>query len=426
MEGREILVSPINAIYTRSINDPIAALRLTGRLGRTSIGFITAYDEHTPWIVPFRDYSFPVASDRNSFSNILRIRQSILKDSYIGFLATSRDMKESYSRVAGFDGNVRFLKNYNITFQGLRSWNREPNDTSIFPGREWLQFDDYTSAFDGEKFDGTTYRIRFERTARLWSFTIWHNARSPGFRADNGFIRWNDVRNIGLWTRLDFEPHKWIFERITPLLSIWRRYDYAGNFRKEFIHPGLSITFPRQTNASLTYSLSSEVFMGEKFENIWTVDGSLNTNFSKFISGNVWGQVGKGINYFASPVSLGDIRNISLHLTLINPIPRLLSCFSASRYWLWESDGGEEVYDVTVFRNSTSYQIMKHLSIGLITQYHSASKNIAIYPLLSYEPTPFTVFYLGSNHDLNKFNEPYGYRESDRHIFVKFQYLFDY
>ena len=164
--------------------------------------------------------------------------------------------------------------------------------------------------------------------------------------------------------------------------------------------------------------------MGEKFDNIWTVDGMIHTNFSKFISGGVWGQVGKGIDRWA--IALGDIRNISLWLTLINPIPRLLSGFSASRYWLWETDGGKEVHDATVFQNTTSYQFTRDLSLRLITQYRSDTRNIAIYPLLSYEPTPFTVFYLGSNHNLNKFNEPYGYRESDRHIFVKFQYLFDY
>jgi len=425
MEGSDIFASPINGVYTRSINDPIAALKLTGKFKRTSIGYITAYDKHTPWIVPFRDYSFPITSEMNSYSNILRIRQHILKDSYIGFLTTSRKMEEGFSRVTGIDGNIRFLENYSIKFQGLKSWYKEPADTSIFPGYEWLRFDGHTSAFDGEKFDGTAYKVNLSRGARIWKLDIWHEAFSPTFRADNGFIDKNDFKEMGLWTNLDFWLNKSVFEKFTPEIELWRRYDYTGDIRKECIHPWLNIFFRKQTIISLSYTLSSEVFEDTKFDDIWTIGGQLNTDFSKFISGGVWGQVGKGINYCASPVALGDIRDLSLWLTL-KPTSRFSSSFNSERYWLWESEGGKEAYDVTVFQNKTSYQFTKHFSIRLVTQYQSDNKNIGIYPLLSFELNPFTVFYLGSNHALNKFDEPYGYRERERRIFVKFRYLFEY
>jgi hypothetical protein len=425
MEGSDIFTSPINVIYTRSINDPNGTLKFIGKLKRTSIGYITAYDKHTPWIVPFRDYSFPVTSEKNSFSNILRIKQSILKDSYIGFLATSRDMKNSYSRVTGFDGNIRFLTNYNFIFQGLKSWTKEPGDTTLFAGYSWLNFGKYTSAFDGEKFNGEAYKLELSRGTRYWNFDIWYSAFSPTFRADNGFISRNDFKKVGMWTDLEFHPNKWIFEKISPQIEIWRRYDYIGNFRKEYIYPSFNITFKKQTTVSLFYTLSSEVFRDTKFKDIWTTGGQISTDFSKFVSGGIWGQFGKGINYYASPVDLGDIRDISLWLTL-KPTSRFSSSFSSERYWLWQSEGGKEIYDVTVFQNKTSYQFTKYFSIRLVTQYQSDSKNIGIYPLISFEPNPFTEFYLGSNHTLNKFDRPYGYKESERRIFVKFRYLFEY
>jgi len=425
MEGSDIFGTPINAIYTRSINDPIAALKLTGKVGKTSIGYIGAYDEYTPWVIPFKEYSFPVASEEKSLSNIIRVRQSILEESYIGLLTTSRDINESFSRVAGIDGNIRFLQNYFLEFQVLRSWYNEPADASVFPGYKWLIFEDYTSTFDGEKFTGIAYTIDFSRFAKVWCFRIWNTAFSPTFRADNGFINKNDFKETGIWTSLNFNPNKWIFEKINPQLNLWRRYDYAGNFRKEYIHPSFNITFKKQTAFSLFYTLSSAIFMDTKFDNIWTTGGQISTDFSNLISGGIWGQYGRGINYYASPVALSDICNISLWL-ILKPTSRFSSSFDFERYWLRESEGGKEAYDVTVFQNKTSYQFTKYFSIRLVTQYQSDSKNIGIYPLISFEPNPFTVFYLGSNHALNKFNEPYGYIESERQVFLKFQYFFEY
>jgi hypothetical protein len=40
------------------------------------------------------------------------------------------------------------------------------------------------------------------------------------------------------------------------------------------------------------------------------------------------------------------------------------------------------------------------------------------------EATPFTVFYLGSNHTLEKTNGRYGHKDDDR-IYFKLQYLLE-
>ncbi|NIW80750.1 MAG: hypothetical protein GWN16_15385, partial [Calditrichae bacterium] len=56
-EGSDLYSTWFDAVYTRSINNPIAATKLTGRLNRTSIGFISALDENTPIILPFEEQS---------------------------------------------------------------------------------------------------------------------------------------------------------------------------------------------------------------------------------------------------------------------------------------------------------------------------------------------------------------------------------
>ncbi|OYD15790.1 hypothetical protein CH333_04870 [candidate division WOR-3 bacterium JGI_Cruoil_03_44_89] len=423
MEGSDIFGSPVRAIYTRSVNDPVAALKVTGKLGKTSIGYIGAYDEYTPWVVPFKEYSFSVASEKRSLSNIIRVRRSILKESYVGLLATSRDIDGSFSRVAGVDGYIRFLQNYSIEFQILGSLYREPSDTSIFPGYEWLEFGDYTSAFDGEEFDGLVYTLGFARRARYWGVSVWHEALSPTFRADNGFINRNDCKDAGITSYLSFYINRGIFERLESDIDIARKGDYAGNLMNEYLYPRLSIDFIQQTYLTLWYMLFPSTIWGEtEFNDIWKAGGTLSTNFSKFFSGYIWYQFGKGINYYASPLDLGDFSETSLSLTL-NPTPKFNTSFWSHRYWLWD-DAGEEVYDVTVFENRIAYQFTKYLSLRLITQYNSSDKSLGVYPLMSFELTPFTVFYLGSNHNLYDFEEPYGISETSRQIFLKFQYMF--
>jgi hypothetical protein len=44
--------------------------------------------------------------------------------------------------------------------------------------------------------------------------------------------------------------------------------------------------------------------------------------------------------------------------------------------------------------------------------------------LLAYEPTPFTVFYLGSNHSYNKIGGTYA-SSKDARLFMKMQYLIE-
>ena len=54
-------------------------------------------------------------------------------------------------------------------------------------------------------------------------------------------------------------------------------------------------------------------------------------------------------------------------------------------------------------------------------------KAVDLQPLISYQPNPFTIFYIGSSIDFDE--GPDGYKsfdmlQSNRQIFLKFQYLF--
>ena len=115
-EGSDLFLTPFRTVYTRMINDPQAAVKLVGRVNHLSVGYLSAYDEHSPIIVPFDEYSRSVPSNRSprSFSNIVRGRRAVGTDSYVGLVATDRHHRPAISRSSQSTNGlaVTLLENY--------------------------------------------------------------------------------------------------------------------------------------------------------------------------------------------------------------------------------------------------------------------------------------------------------------------------
>jgi len=423
LEGKDIFDTfKIKAIHTRSINDPSFAAKLTGKVKRFSIGYITARDDHTAWIIPFEENSFPVSSNKKSFSNILRIKRDILKDSYIATTVTDRELGSSFNRVLDIDGNIRFLKKYNFYFQLLDSWTKEPDDTTLSCDFNGSTFGKHTSDFDGESFRGMAYALYVGRSARHLNFGIWHWGLSPEFRAEDGFINQNNFRRTGFWTGYMVRPNKWVVQQMEPQVYVEVIHNYDGLLKEQRLNPSIRIEFKKQTYLNMFYSFGSECFAEKRFDGVWEVWGDLNNSFSKTISGGIGLHTGKTINYADS--SLGYSQSFDVRIEL-KPTEKLRTEIIYNHYWLWGKRGGSEIYNVFTFYNKTIYQFSRYLSIRLITQYYSCTGKIEISPLLSCELNPFTVFYFGSNHDIERFGDPYNVMgETNRQVFLKLRYLF--
>jgi hypothetical protein len=431
IEGGDLFDTKVTAVYTRAINDPFLAARLTGKIGKTAIGYVIARDDHTPWVVPFGESSYSISSDKKSLSNIVRIKHDVLEDSYIGFMGTDREFLDSYNRVTGLDGSIRFLNNYFFSFQALRSWTKEPDDTTIFAGYSDLTFgkNSLTSAFDGESFNGTAYEFGFDRSARHWSFSLWYDDYSPTFRADNGFISENDFRNYGAWTGVHLWPKKWVLEETQPQISVGTEYNYDGELKTRWLNPSIWMRLKKQTYLSMWSNLQTSRYADTTFSGIWNIGADLSNTYSDLIMAEVWFTIGKGINYVE--LGLGHSRDIGLW-TQIKPTKKFRTTFVYDRYWMLDSEGKAKSLFQQIFRNTLTYQFSRHLSFRLVIQYsyteipaydYSGSE-FQVDPLISYELNPFTVFYFGSNHDVEDFGNPCGVRESGREIFLKLRYQF--
>jgi len=126
-------------VHTRTIVDPLAGLKLNGRIGeKNTVALIYAMDE-----LPDTE-----KEDYAHFS-IFRYKRALSKDSFIGGIYTGRERKSSYNRVMGTDGQLRINQSsifgYHI-FESLSQANDEiPKEDGhalglhyLYNTRDWI------------------------------------------------------------------------------------------------------------------------------------------------------------------------------------------------------------------------------------------------------------------------------------------------
>ncbi|MBD3225359.1 MAG: hypothetical protein GF313_11550 [Caldithrix sp.] len=413
-----------DVVYTRSINQPLFAAKLTGKFNSTSIGVLSAYDENTPLLIPLEERTEFVTPGK-SVSNIVRIKHNFWQDSYIGLIASDRRLREDgFNTVGGIDGRLRLLPNYYFEWQAVGSLTEEPADSALTADIEDTFFgDDYSAALDGESFSGHGIYASLEREARLWNFDIDFRESSPTLRADNGFITRNNSRRIFIWSGWYFRPNTRLFERITPNFVVGRFWNTEGVGKDQFVRPELDIVFKSQTNIEFGYIVSKERFNNIVFGGIRRFEFEFGSEFSEFFKFEFDYEGGRSIARFEDPPVLGKGYETSLEVA-VKPLSR----------WIIESDfvyskldhphNGQNIFEGYIVRTRTNFQFTRELFLRLILQYDEFDRSFNLEPLVTYRINPFSLFYIGSTSHYRDFNEPSVFKRTSRQYFLKFQYLF--
>lgn len=125
VEGGENFDAPQQLVYTRNIVQPVAATKLTGKVGSTDIAVLSAMDG--------REYS--ASQTQNPLFNVLRLRRDMGAQSTMGFVLTDRHEGNNFNRVGAVDGRFVFRSVYALAIQAGAS----QTDTGSGPnfGRLW-------------------------------------------------------------------------------------------------------------------------------------------------------------------------------------------------------------------------------------------------------------------------------------------------
>lgn len=442
LEGINYFSTPINVSYTRSINNPLYAAKLTGKINNLDIGFLSAYDQNTPYIVPLTERSFFLASEKTSYSNILRLKYDLGGQNSIGAIYSGREESAEnssnsynftgYNRNFGIDGSFNFETNYYLTFQVLQNMTKEFNDTNFYYNTlKNYRFDNrkYTALFDGESYNGTNAYISFNRNAEGWSFYTEYFYQPSTVRRDNGFISRVNFHQFFMQQEYNFYPTGNIFQRFDPEANFEIRYDIDGNKLGDFLEFNQIVQFKNGIQINGGYLPVNDERYGGIYHtgvNRWHFGLDAN-NLSKVLTGGFFYEWGKYIVRFAQPSFIGYGHNFDLYAT-IKPFDQLRNDIEYSYSELSTKNNGELLYAGYVLSDKISYQFNKNFFFRVLLQYDLFSRYFSVDPLLSYKWNPFTILYAGSSHDAYELQDILGnsaYQETNRVFYLKFQYLFN-
>ncbi|OGC78326.1 MAG: hypothetical protein A2Z27_04075 [candidate division Zixibacteria bacterium RBG_16_50_21] len=428
-EGSDLFDTRVDAVYTRSINNPLVAAKVIGRMGRTSLAYLGGRDESTPIIIPLEERSAVLATSEKSNSNILRFKQTFLQDSQVGALVSDRHYDNGgYSTVLGLDGTLRLKKlsrNYRLVWQALFSRTQEPDRPALTAGITQTYFErgKHTVAFDGESYWGHAAFASLERQARLWSFELEFWQTSPSFRADNGFVTRSDRREADFWTGLTIRPKSSYVFGIYPNVSMGRIWNFDGIPKDKWIVPSLELELIGQTFLRIEYLGSQELYQDIFFGGIrhWGFD--LSSQFSDPLKASVWYYRGHRIARFEDPPVLGSQIDAGASAS-IKPWQNFVINPQVNYSKLTHPSDGSIIFEGYILRTKFNYQFTPEFYTRLVVQYDDFDQALSLEPLVSYKLNPFTIFYLGSTHQYLDLNSDNHFSQTSRQFFMKLQYLF--
>jgi hypothetical protein len=220
LEGKDLFATPIQAVYTRSITDPNAGLRATGRLGTTSYVVLGTQDAGGGLVViPGAQTSDFAPQDFVSNVGIVRLRKD-LSQSYVSVLADTRQILDGgWNSVAGPDFNWR--PNPKDSFRGQFLWS-----VSQTPNRP-----DLASEWNGQRLSDHAYQTDWSHQTATWDWYLQGQDFGNEFRADNGFIPQVGYKEVFLDNGYTLRPKNSFISRERFFLTNWVDWESAHNDR---------------------------------------------------------------------------------------------------------------------------------------------------------------------------------------------------
>ena len=416
LEGAEIfdIPGPVNAVHTRTIVDPFYGAKLTGKVGRTTLGLLYANDEAPGNLDDATDPAFGQAAQ----TFVGRMRYDLYAESHVGAIVTSRELLDGHSRLAGIDSNFRLGSTQSFALRAMGTQHRD---------------------VDGVDRSGHYLEAVLRKQGRNLGYRFLSFVLSPDFRTDVGFVRRVDQRRTLGDVSYQWWPESWLVSW-GPEGRYARNYAFDGHLQDEEVRLGLNFNFARNFGVNSRVSRDMERYGGIDF---FKTRYRFFTRYSTTRFG-VGAGMNRGDEIFYDEVNpfLGHETGVYSFISL-RPIPRLQSDVNVNTSRFTDRrTGAGEVFDVKIFRALSTYQFTERLLVRNIAEHNTFDKTLALNLLLTYRVNAGTVFYVGydDHHQqadlIERDRDGDGIpdrlfhtterRRTNRAVFVKLQYLFRY
>jgi hypothetical protein len=453
LEGTEIFNLPKQLVYTRSVANPVGGAKLTGKMGSWNVGYLGAVDE-----------SFDDGVD-NTVANILRVRRDLGASSTLGLVYTDRTRHaDDYNRLAGVDARLVLAQRYTLTFLGATSVEAGPDlDRSV----------------------GSLWSARMERAGRGMSLTAEIEDSDHDFNAGSGFLRRTGDTQLTSNLRLNrYGQRGGLVERWGPSLEFqgyWDHDDFWAGRGMNEAQAQITTSVSFRGNVSIWGTVQRDFFefAGTDYEPFFVRDAQGNlapfrpdqgafdalygASFNLFV--NTLERVRGNVRYswnstpiFSSGVGMEPGLSRSGNLTLNLVATRSLGGEVGVRQTtITRKRDGTEYSSAFIPRVKAKYQFSRALFVRGIFEYSFQRREAPLDPvsgralaycsdgtcddlsateshdfhlegLVSFEPSPGTVFYVGYSRQMEDL-DPQEFRWRDLRatedgLFVKVSYRF--
>lgn len=198
LEAIELFSTSNQLVYTRRIAEPIAGGKLTGKVGRLGLAYLAAVDQDVD------------GTQRDALFNVARLRRDLGQNSLLGVTLTDRSVLQSrdFNRVAAGDLRVVFKKLYYAEAQLGGSWTRD----------------------GAARLDAPLWKLEADRTGRSFGFNYQVNAIGNDFQSRAGFVPRDDMVRAHAFNRLTWYGARgaWIesFSTFLNPTRVWRYGDF--------------------------------------------------------------------------------------------------------------------------------------------------------------------------------------------------------
>ena len=422
---------PNQLVYTRTIVQPDGAVKLTGKIGRADVAVLSAFDQRG--ITPNGD---------RPLVDIVRLRQGIGEQSQVGLLYSDRVGGGRANRVVGADSKIVFGGIYFAQFQAVQSF----------------------TTLNGTSTSGPMWEALIDATNRAWGFHYNILGIHPDFRVDNGFVPRTGFVKPNIANRYTWYGRQGaVAERFNAFVSVnglWRYDDFfhTQSVLEDAASAMMQLTLRGGWSVGATPRVASFAFDPVNYRNytrfipsdrITAVTSSFSVatpQFQKF-SASVGTNVGNDVDFLET----SRVRRVDYNASLDpRPSERLrIGATYVSTSFARRATGEQSAF-ARIPRLKAEYQLARPLFVRVVSQYTATSREALVDPrtgstimlasgasrpsasntlrsdvLLSYRPSPGTVFFVGYGGSLNE-EDPLAFsrlRRTSDAFFVKGTYV---
>ncbi len=397
-EGADLTATAMNLFYSRTIANPAGMMKYLGQGKSLRTYTLAGYDLNSPYLVPGENRDV-VGTAGQSFASVARFTAPRKNGENIGILSTNRMYLEGGSgHLNAFTVRENLGESWRYAGEYAWSFTAEP-ETDWITSNE--SFGKYTAATDGEQFHGYLFNHQLNRSTMNWGTNFFWNHTSQTFRADMGFVPLNNRSSIGGGQRYIGRPNKKYLKQYVVFLGgdaaitpqgVWKNtgmnteysFQFAGNFS---LGGGINHGIMEEFEGVILRNMS-RAWNWVGWSPVQTFRVNAYINPGEFVAYNTGTpRIGRGLN-----------SGVNLNFQFSG---KLQAGFDGNYSSLYEADGSGTIYSGWIWRSNIRYNPNRFVQARLISQYNAFDNSLQLQPLLQYQPSAFTIFYIGSSSAIN-------------------------